>query len=158
MDASNTLTLFFRWNDKGCPGPSYEKLMSSIDLILQLNSNLKEVVVAGHSYGALLVSMFTSDWSHETPLAVHAIAGPLAGMSSINSFCSYNSPPSINNNVEFYEWRTIKELDGEFRDLDFDPQVINLPGSNVRRLPETYNGRRLGHNWSISWVADEISK
>ena len=158
MDAPETLTLFFRWNDKGCPDPSYEKLRSSIDLILQSNPNLKEVVVAGHSYGALLVSMFTSDWTYEMPLVVHSIAGPLAGMSSINSFCSYNSPPSINNNVEFYEWRTIKELDGEFRDLDFDPQVIDLPGSNVRRLPETYNGRRLGHNWSISWVADEIRK
>ena len=158
MDAPETLTLFFRWNDKGCPDPSYEKLRSSIDLILQSNPNLKEVVLAGHSYGALLVSMFTSDWTNEIPLVVHTIAGPLAGMSSINSFCSYNSPPSINNNVEFYEWRTIKELDGEFRDLDFDPQVIDLPGSNVRRLPETYNGRRLGHNWSISWVADEIRK
>ena len=63
MDAPETLTLFFRWNDKGCPDPSYEKLRSSIDLILQSNSNLKEVVVAGHSYGALLVSMFTSDWT-----------------------------------------------------------------------------------------------
>jgi len=92
------------------------------------------------------------------PLVVHTIAGPLAGMSIINSLCSYNPPSLINNNVKFYEWRTIKELDGEFKDIDFDPQVIDLPGSNVRRLPETYNGRRLGHNWSISWVADEISK
>ena len=40
MDAPETLTLFFRWNDKGCPDPSYEKLRSSIDLILQSNPNL----------------------------------------------------------------------------------------------------------------------
>jgi len=26
----------------------------------------------------------------------------------------------------------------------------------VTRLPESYRGRRLGHNWSISWVADEL--
>ena len=31
-------------------------------------------------------------------------------------------------------------------------------GCNVKKLPETYNGRKLGHNWSISWVADEINK
>jgi hypothetical protein len=158
MDTLDTLTLFFRWNDKNCPAPSFEKLKSSIDLILQSNPNLKEVVVAGHSYGALLVSMFSSEWTNEIPLVVHTIAGPLAGMPLINSLCSYKPPALINNNVEFYEWRTIKELDGEFRDLDIDPQVVNLPGSNVKRLPETYNERRLGHNWSISWVADEISK
>ncbi len=158
MDSPKTFTLFFRWNDKDCPGPSYEKLRSSIYSILQTSPNLKEVMIAGHSYGALLVSMFASEWSNEIPLVVHTIAGPLAGMSIINSLCSYNPPSLINNNVKFYEWRTIKELDGEFKDIDFDPQVIDLPGSNVRRLPETYNGRRLGHNWSISWVADEISK
>jgi hypothetical protein len=115
-------------------------------------------VIVGHSYGALLVSMFSSEWTNQASLSVHTIAGPLAGISSINNLCSYSPPTTINNNVEFYEWRTIKELDVAFKDLDFDPQVINLPGSNIKRLPETYNGRRLGHNWSISWVADEIGK
>ena len=37
LDTPETLTLFFRWNDKKCPGPSYEKLYSSIDSLLQLN-------------------------------------------------------------------------------------------------------------------------
>tara|TARA_Y100001970_G_scaffold288855_1_gene417429 strand:- start:101493 stop:102212 length:720 start_codon:yes stop_codon:yes gene_type:complete len=158
LDNPETFTLFFRWEDRICPGPSYEKLKSLIDLILQTNIGFAEVVIVGHSYGALLVSMFSSEWVNEASLAVHTIAGPLAGISSINSLCSYSPPSAINNNVEFYEWRTIKELDVAFKDLDFDPQEINLPGSNIKRLPETYNGRRLGHNWSISWVADEISK
>ncbi|MBV06467.1 MAG: triacylglycerol lipase [Gammaproteobacteria bacterium] len=158
LDTHETLTLFFRWNDNNCPGPSYEKLKSSIDSMLQSNPNLKEVVIAGHSYGALLVSMFSSDWTNEISLTLHTIAGPLAGISSVKSFCSYSEPTLINDNVSFYEWRTIKEIDGAFKSLDFDPQVINLPGSNVKRLPETYNGRKLGHNWSVSWVADEINK
>ena len=158
LDNPKILASFFRWNDRNCPGPSYDKLKSSIDSMLQTNPGLTKVVIVGHSYGALLVSMFASEWTNQAPLSVHTVAGPLAGISSINSLCSYGPPTAINNNVEFYEWRTIKELDVAFKDLDVDPQVINLPGSNIKRLPETYNGRRLGHNWSISWVADEISK
>jgi len=158
LDNPKILASFFRWNDRNCPGPSYDKLKSSIDSMLQINPGLTKVVIVGHSYGALLVSMFASEWTNQATLSVHTVAGPLAGISSINSLCSYGPPTAINNNVEFYEWRTIKELDVAFKDLDVDPQVINLPGSNIKRLPETYNGRRLGHNWSISWVADEINK
>ena len=44
------------------------------------------------------------------------------------------------------------------KDLDYDPQVIEIKDSTVTRLPETYKGNKLGHNWSISWVADEINK
>ena len=42
------------------------------------------------------------------------------------------------------------------RDLDYDPQVVQIKDSKIIRLPETYKGNKLGHNWSISWVADEI--
>lgn len=157
VDDAETLTTFYRWNDSGCPQPSYQSLKSSIESMLQVNPGLKKIVVVGHSYGAILTSMFSSDWNNEVPVTLHLVAGPLAGMPALNKLCSYEPPSEINKNVGFYEWRTIKELDGAFKDLDFDPQVINLPGSNVRRLPENYKGRKLGHNWSISWVADEIS-
>ena len=79
-------------------------------------------------------------------------------MPSINSLCLYNPPNLINNNVKFYEWRTIQALDGAFRDLNYDPQIVEIKKSAVTRLPETYKGNKLGHNWSISWVADEIKK
>jgi hypothetical protein len=26
------------------------------------------------------------------------------------------------------------------------------------RLPEVYRGKKLGHNWSLSWVADEMKR
>jgi len=39
----------------------------------------------------------------------------------------------------------------------FDPQIINLTSHEVRNLPVEYKGKRLGHNWSISYVADKIS-
>ena len=60
--------------------------------------------------------------------------------------------------INLYEWRTIKELDGAFREFEFDPQNVEIKGSQVTRLPETYKGNKLGHNWSVSWVADEISQ
>ena len=40
----------------------------------------------------------------------------------------------------------------------FDPQVVDIKGSIATRLPARYKENKLGHNWSISWVADEISK
>ena len=109
-------------------------------------------------YGALLVSMFSESWSNDIPVEIHSIAGPLAGISDLNSLCDYQQPRFISTNLRFYQWRTLQHLDGAFKDLHADPQIINLEDSFVTRLPENYRGRRLGHNWSISWVADEISK
>jgi len=38
-----------------------------------------------------------------------------------------------------------------------DPQIANIPNSTVIELPPQFkDGRRLGHNWSISWVIDNM--
>ena len=42
--------------------------------------------------------------------------------------------------------------------MPFDPQEVEIEGSIVTRLPDKYKNNRLGHNWSISWVVDHISK
>ena len=120
------------------------------------NPNLEKVVLLGHSYGGILVAAFTDKWDKEIPLEAHTIAAPLKGMGALNNVCDYQIPVSIDPETTFYEWRTIKELDGAFRDLSFDPQEVEIENSKVIRLPETYKGNKLGHNWSISWVADEI--
>ena len=65
--------------------------------------------------------------------------------------------PSKNNNVSYYQWRTIKKLDYAFNSFDYDPQLIDFKESIVVRLPREYRGKRLGHLWSISWVADNIN-
>ena len=57
-------------------------------------------------------------------------------------------------NISHYQWRTHKHQDGAFRDLDFNPQDINFDNGEIILLPETMNGQRLGHNWSITWVID----
>ena len=164
IDSDANLISFFRYNDGFCPNSAYLKLHAEIDNILNKNQNIKEVIVMGHSYGAMVVSMFSDKWISNIPLSIHTVAGPLTGpistslrSSLFKNICTYNPPKTLMNNVNFFQWRTIKELDGAFQNLEYDPQIIELHGSKIVRLPETYNNRRLGHNWSLSWVADNIT-
>ena len=86
---------------------------------------------------------------------IHAIAAPLSSK-DLEKYCNYVHPTSKNNNISYYQWRTVKKLDYAFNSLDYDPQVVDFEKSNVIRLPNQYRGKRLGHLWSISWVADSI--
>ena len=165
IDNSNNLTSFFRYNDNICPDRAYINMSNEIISVLDSNKNIQNVVLMGHSYGAMIVALFAEKWINETPLTIHAVAGPLTGpistsfkSSLFRNICEYSLPKKLKDNVNFYQWRTIKELDGAFNSLDYDPQIIDVQGSNVIRLPGVYNGRRLGHNWSLSWVAEEITK
>ena len=165
IDSSITLVAFFRYNDNFCPNRAYLRLNNEISSILDKKKNIDEVILMGHSYGAMIVAMFSDKWTKEIPLTIHTVAGPLTGPISSNlrsglfrNICDYYPPYKIRDNVAFYQWRTIKELDGAFNDLEYDPQIIDLKGSSITRLPDTYNGRRLGHNWSLSWVAEQISE
>ncbi|MCH2567577.1 MAG: hypothetical protein MKZ98_03325, partial [Pseudomonadales bacterium] len=118
---------------------------------------LTSVRIIGHSYGGVLATSLVDNWSLDIPVEIHAIAAALARAEGENP-CPYKPPSTIASNVTFPEWRPLHHRDGIYKDYPVDPQIIELEGSHVTRLPETYNGRRLGHNWSISWVADEISR
>ena len=87
----------------------------------------------------------------------HFVAAPLKGNFLIRTFCGYTPPRKINKNNLGFNWMTIKELDGEFRNLKSDPQLLEIEGVVAKRLPEEYNGNRLGHNWSISWLTDYLN-
>ena len=158
LNDENNMVAFFRWDDEACPAPSVSSLLSLIKEKFNNNPKLNNVILLGHSYGGLLVVAFAKAWDMDVPLQIHSIAAPLKGMGMINSICDFELPNIVENNIELHQWRTIKELDGAFSDLDYDPQVVKILKSKVTRLPETYKGNKLGHNWSISWVADEISK
>ena len=118
--------------------------------------NIKKIILLGHSYGGILVTSFMQNWKGKLPLEIHAIAAPLKGMGPVSSMCGYEPPRATQGNRSLHQWRTIKELDGAFKDLDYDPQETMILNSKITRLPETYKGNKLGHNWSISWVADEL--
>ena len=156
LDNSDKLVAFFRWDDSSCPGPGIESLSQNLSDLLVEKPNIKKIILLGHSYGGILVTSFMQNWKGKLPLEIHAIAAPLKGMGPVSSMCGYEPPRATQGNTSLHQWRTIKELDGAFKDLDYDPQDTMILNSKITRLPETYKGNKLGHNWSISWVADEL--
>ena len=156
LDQKDRLTLFYRWDDRSCFLASALQLNQEILSLLEENSTIEKVVLLGHSYGGILLTWFIENWKSNTPIEIHTIASPLAGLDSISSFCNYVPPKQKSKNVKSVQWRTIKTLDNAFKNLSFDPQLINFKGHEVRNLPDKYKGKRLGHNWSLSYVADEI--
>ena len=55
------------------------------------------------------------------------------------------------------QWRTVQASDGAFKDLDTDPQLLELPALTVEQLPAEWEGGRLGHNRSITYVAEQLT-
>ena len=147
---------FYRWPDNGCFQSSAEELASEINNLLSQNSSYKKVTLMGHSYGGILVANVLKHWNADTPIEVHVVASPLLGMPMLTKICGYEPITMLPKNSSLFEWRTQHQLDSAFKDLLEDPQQINIKGSLVTVLPGTYKGNRLGHNWSISWVADEF--
>ena len=149
---------FFRWNDLACPEPSAIRLNELISKKLMINPKIERVILISHSYGGLLTSWFYENWVNAIPMEIHAIATPIAGIELVNNICNYSPPKRVLEGVYVNQWLTQKELDGEFKDLEFDPQIIDLEKNETFLLPSKYRDKRLGHNWSISYVADELIK
>lgn len=156
LDDDNTATYFYRWDFNACPAPSADLLIKAIGDILAESPGVEMVRLLSHSYGGVLATTIVKEWHYATPAEIHVIASPLAGIGALSQQCDYEPPTSIAPSVRFFQWRTQHALDGAFKELAVDPQVFELNGSTVTRLPDTYNGHRLGHNWSISWVADRL--
>ena len=152
-------TYFYRFDWDICPDLLGQNMADSLKKLIRKNPNINDVIVFGHSYGGLVVTFLASNMEINVPIEIHTIASPLAGYPRIVDNCElrYNDDekliyPIWKTNISHSQWRTQKHQDGAFRDLDYDPQDIILVNSAVTLLPETMNGHRLGHNWSISWV------
>ena len=151
IDNELTKTYFFRWDTTKCPQKTIPILMKEISAM----KDIEKITILGHSYGGILSSLLLNE-IEAIETEIHVIAAPL-GSSDIKKYCGYKHPTSKNNNVSYYQWRTIKKLDNAFNSFDYDPQLIDFKESSVVRLPRQYRGKRLGHLWSISWVADNIN-
>ena len=155
LDSEKSATFFYRWNDNRCYLSSAEKLNSYLSSAMKNFPNLEKVVLIGHSYGGVLVTSMVENWNNYLPTDIHSVAGPI-GSEFNRGGCKYSPPKHTSDKAVFYQWKTQHHLDAAFKRLKNDPQNLALTGSVVTRLPESYRGRRLGHNWSISWVADEL--
>ena len=151
IDNEFTKTFFFRWDTTKCPQKTIPILVKEILAM----KDIEKITILGHSYGGILVTHLLKNWNLITPLEIHVVASPLLGTPMLNSMCGYEPISLIPKNSVLYEWRTQHKLDNVFKDLSEDPQKIQLKESYVTTLPEAYKSNRLGHNWSISWVADE---
>ncbi len=151
IDNEVTKTYFFRWDTTKCPQKTIPILMKEISAM----KDIEKITILGHSYGGILSSLLLNE-IEAIETEIHVIAAPL-GSSDLKKYCGYKHPTSKNNNVSYYQWRTIKKLDYAFNSFDYDPQLIDFKESIVVRLPREYRGKRLGHLWSISWVADNIN-
>ena len=151
IDNEVTKTYFFRWDTTKCPQETIPILVKEISAM----KDIKKITILGHSYGGILSSLLLNEID-AIETEIHVIAAPL-GSSDLKKYCGYKHPTSKNNNVSYYQWRTIKKLDNAFNGFDYDPQLLDFKESSVVRLPRQYRGKRLGHLWSISWVADNIN-
>ena len=151
IDNEVTKTYFFRWDTTKCPQKTIPILMKEISAM----KDIEKITILGHSYGGILSSLLLNE-IEAIETEIHVIAAPL-GSSDLKKYCDYKHPTSKNNNVSYYQWRTVKKLDYAFNSFDYDPQLIDFKESSVVRLPREYRGKRLGHLWSISWVADNIN-
>lgn len=153
---------FYRWNWEQCPQEGGVALMKKI-LRLQKRQSHRTLEVFGHSYGGVISAIAAAQYQGHQKLRIHSIAAPLAGHKQLEARCQ----PSIStltkplmdskraHQVKVTQWKTIRELDGAFKDLDYDPQNVEWP-DKVILLPRSYKGHRLGHNWSISAVVDQL--
>ena len=158
LDTPTNEVFFYRWQDTGCYKDSGDKLIEELDNLLSQNTQIQKVTLIGHSYGGILVTHLLNNWENAVTLDAHIIASPLQGDIILNMLCGYKPMVKLNSMANLFEWRTQQHLDSAFKDLSENPQNIQIPGSLVTVLPDTYKGHRLGHNWSISWVADQLSK
>ena len=70
LDNKQNLVSFFRYNDNLCPNRAYAILFSEINSALDQNKNIDQVVLMGHSYGAMIIAMFSETWINEIPLTL----------------------------------------------------------------------------------------
>ncbi|NQV30912.1 MAG: alpha/beta hydrolase [Candidatus Marinimicrobia bacterium] len=151
---------FYRYDWTSCPDDIALNLASEI-LMAKKEGGYKKIILFGHSYGGIVVTMAASMLEKENA-EIHVIAAPLSGFPKLLDNCEnliYGDNdklkyPSWDPSVTVFQYKTVHAQDGAFRELASDPQEIDLPFYQIQNLPPTMDGHRLGHNWSVTWVLD----
>lgn len=159
MALTHHQTYYFRNDWEQCPSTITKKLDIAIRQLLKEYTSIEHMIIFGHSYGGMIVSGLADDGFPIT-MEIHSIAAPLAGTDRVKNACpDYPDFSTINIKHDHTQWRTVHKQDGAFKHMKVDPQVVANRKSRVIQLPPIFkNGRRLGHNWSITYVMDEYLK
>ena len=164
LNQESNQVFFYRWNDKRCANANNANLVNHIDSLLDAYPDIEKIKILSHSYGGThllysldLIEQRIANKNRELKIEIHFIASLLSPPLLLRLGCQFKTDFKDDYPMDIYNWKTIQEIDGAFRNYKKDPQEVSISSSSQTRLPETYNGRKLGHNWSISWVADQIS-
>ena len=159
MKASKNKTYFYRWDWSKCPDVASSALYSDIQKLLSSNPQIKHINIFGHSYGGNIVTGI-KDKPDLGSIDIHSVAGALMPIKRHKKRCpTFNGFEDTKSLYDHFQWRTVKEQDGAFKNMDIDPQLVNIEGSTVINLPPNFeDGKRLGHNWSLKWVFDQYFK
>ena len=146
------------WND--CPENNSRILDIALDSLKSNIEALELVYVIGHSNGGLIVADLAEKWDSDLYISAHSIASGLNHYRDRLKSCEVQGKKEyvFGTNVEYIQWRTTKEVDGIFKNLNYDPQEVNLKNGKFVLLPREWNGKRLGHNLSIQLVMEELIK
>ena len=148
----------YDWNQ--CPSITSEQIKLDIASQIGSNNHLESLVIIGHSFGGLIVTLLSESWESPFPIDAHVIASGLAESKFDRKYLNCENPKKtkyyISKNVEYKQWRTIKNQDGIFKRLNYDPQIVTFINGETTLLPKKWKGNRVGHNFSILVVSDII--
>ena len=150
---------------RSCANANNANLVNHIDSLLANYPGLEKIKILSHSYGGThllysldLIEQRIANKNQDLEIEIHFIASLLSPPLLLRLGCQFKTDFIDDYSMDIYNWKTIQEIDGAFRNYRKDPQEVSISSASQTRLPEVYNGRKLGHNWSISWVADQISE
>ena len=155
---SKALTWWFKHDWNACPEVTSYQLAISIDSIKNANEHVNQIHILGHSIGGLIVTDLAEKWNSDQKLLIHAIAAPLDYYSDRLNSCevSGKNKYTMSDDVDYMQWRTSKNVDGFFKDLEKDPQKVEIINGDYILLPGQWDGKRLGHNLSIQLVVNQL--
>lgn len=163
MAESGNKTLFYRYDWTLCPAYAAEQLADSLTVLSGQNPESSHLILFSHSLGGTVTTELAGILKLSLPVEIHSIAAPLGYNPRLGTRCGYeegiifDSTFTLAEEVDHIQWRTVHEIDGAFKNLEINPQVVNIKDSRVIQLPPTFrDGKRLGHNWSITLVIDEF--
>ena len=151
---------WLRWDWNQCPESAMDYLRNALVQIQKQQPKLQAIELFGHSYGGVISTMLAQRAALGIALDVHAIAAPLAGTGKLSALCPDTkiNGTGLAQTTTLTQWRTQHKIDGAFKDEEIDPQIVTIPTARFIDLPNTFNDRRLGHNWSVSYVATQWLK
>lgn len=149
---------FYRWSWRRCPHAAAAELATALQALAERAPHLERLVVVGHSYGGQIAALAAQLRAPPVPTEVHIVAAPLDPIPRLGALCRFEGVPRRGPapGATWTQWRTRHEADGAFRRLERDPQAVELPALEVVELPAEWQGGRLGHNRSLTWVAERL--